>query len=301
MTSNASGGGGTEQQPGQGASPLPPSPQSPSPSPGGASVTRQDLPISPRPAAPEPQNVEPPQPAGQGTPAAGGTPAGQDAQAPPGPQGGQGAQGGGVTRVERPEQAEPSPPSSPSPPSPPSPQPAPGVSSGEYWHRYHLPVGVFLIAFGVTGLLGTLIGWRSRHHEIADYLDATVGLGAGAATPLLIWIKLVELLLTLTVLAGVLRRRDVWFLPALIGWIAGFSFFCVLDVWAGKTGRLAEHGIYVLAFGLLLFFSYALGVKVRVGRVPVRAAGGKASAPTNLSRTQEIALAALNRWQRGAS
>lgn len=142
------------------------------------------------------------------------------------------------------------------------------------------------------------IGWNDHHKEIANYLARTVGLGASPATPLLIVIKLVELLLVLITLAGVLRRKDVWFLPALLGWMAGFAAFCVLDLWAGFMGRLLEHVVYLMAFTMLLLMSYALSVKVRVGR-PVQPTGtGDVPAPKNLTRTQEMALSAVNRWQR---
>jgi hypothetical protein len=148
-------------------------------------------------------------------------------------------------------------------------------------------------------MLGTLIGWGEHRRDIANYLAETTGAGAGAATPLLVVVKVVELLLLLTALAGLLRRRDVWMLPALLGWMAGFAVFCVLDLWAGLFGRLAEHVLYLLVLAALLAMSYTLSIKVRMGR-PSRLRGDAGGpAPKSLTRTQEMALAAINRWQRG--
>ena len=179
-------------------------------------------------------------------------------------------------------------------------EPAPGGKPDANWHRFHYPIGVFLVAYGVAGVLLLVIGWDGRRQEMAAYLAKTIGLGI--ATPALITIKVVEVLLTLLALAGLLRRRDVWYLPALFGWIGGFAIFCVLDVWSGRFGGLAEHLLYLLGFVVLLAVSFALGVKVRVARAergpiaadPDRAAAGRMP----LTRTQEMALAALNRWQR---
>lgn len=190
-------------------------------------------------------------------------------------------------------------PAAPAAPAVPGPAPAPDRD----WHRYHLAVGVFLLGYGCTRLLGTLFGWHHHERQIAGYLDDTIGLGPGAAAPVLIAVKLLQLLLTLIVLAGVLRRKDVWYLPALTGWIAGFAGFCVLDLWAGRLGRLIEHGVLLAGFTALLIISYGLSVRVRVARGAADRSVARTGTPgpTGLSRTQEIALAALNRWQRGGS
>ena len=198
-------------------------------------------------------------------------------------------------------------------------QPAPAAAAAPAagWHRFHYTVGIFLVAYGAAGLALLAIGWSARHDEMATYLDKTVGFGI--ATPALIATKIVEALLTLLALAGLLRRRDVWYLPALLGWVAGFAAFCVLDVWSGRYVGLAEHAVYLLGFLVLLAASFAFGVKARVLRAHADAAhqaegahpadvGGQAApgAPgrpvsgtrMRLTRTQEMALAALNRWQR---
>jgi hypothetical protein len=166
------------------------------------------------------------------------------------------------------------------------------------WHRYHYPVGIFLTLYGLTGLLSVMIGWSDHRAEIANYLTKTAGLDARSATPVLIGLHVVEALLVLITLTGLLRRRDVWFLPAIFGWMAGFAGFCVLDIWAGTMGLLAEHALYLVGFTAVLLVSYALGVKARVNPVPPPGRAGNELAPRNLSRTQEFALSTLNRWQR---
>ncbi|GAA2091390.1 hypothetical protein GCM10009780_35300 [Actinomadura alba] len=183
----------------------------------------------------------------------------------------------------------------------PSPPPlAPPERQRPGWHRHHYPIGVFLLTFGLTGLLSSLIGWDDRRSDIAGYLTETAGLGTGLATPVLILVKTVQLLLFVAVLGGMLRRKDVWLLPALVGWMIGFAVFCVLDVWAGFMGRLVEHLVSLLVLTLLLFVSYTLSVKVRIGRAAPPAPPQAGEPPArNLTRTQEMALAALSRWQRG--
>jgi hypothetical protein len=215
-------------------------------------------------------------------------------------------------------------------------------AGGQNWHRFHYPIGAFLVAYGFAGFVTALIGWGERREELAGYI------GTGLATPVLAAVKMVELVLVVLVLAGVVRRRDVWFLPALTGWLVGFGVFALLDVVKGKWGGLLEHAVYLAAFALLLFLSYGLSVKARVGRaarpdpaqpgqpvpgppmpgqpMPGQAVAGEplpgkpvagqpvpgdAAAPPPvpgpapvpgppLTRTQEFALATLNRWQEAA-
>jgi hypothetical protein len=177
------------------------------------------------------------------------------------------------------------------------PHPATPRAPTGLWHRLHLPIGVFLLAYGLTNLLGTVLRWSHHRTDLAGLLDATIG-GGGGAGPILIVLHLVEVLLTVVAGAGLLRRRSVWYLPALLGWMAGFGAFTVLDLWAGEFGRLVEHAAYFGGFTLLLVLSYALGVKAAVGRRTPPPAG---SAPDNgqqLTRTQELALAAISNWQR---
>lgn len=156
-----------------------------------------------------------------------------------------------------------------------------------HWHRLHYPVGVFLIAYGLAGTVAAALAWSDRRDQVASYLDS------GVAGTVLAGVKGLELLLVVITIAGLLRRRDVWFLPALAGWMAGFGVLSVLDVLRGKWGGLAEHFAYLLMFGVLLFVSYGLGVKARLDA----RAGGPGDGG-GLSRTQELALAALNRIPR---
>ncbi|MGI5168266.1 hypothetical protein ACQEU3_28345 [Spirillospora sp. CA-253888] len=170
---------------------------------------------------------------------------------------------------------------------------------GANWHRWHYPIGAFLACYGLTSLVTTAIDWAALRAELGGYL------GSGAAVPALVLIKVVQVLLVLITLAGMVRRRDVWFLPALFGWAAGFGAFMVLDVVKGKWAGLLEHGAYLAGFAVLLFLSYGFSVKARVGRAapaaPEAAAPQPDAAPrpSGLTRTQEFALAALSRWQRG--
>ncbi|WP_106398137.1 hypothetical protein [Actinocorallia populi] len=192
-----------------------------------------------------------------------------------------------------------------------APPPAPSAPAGGAWHRQHYAIGVFLVLYGLTNLATGLLGFGNRKLEAAVYF------GDGLATPVLIAVKCAEALLLAVTAAGLVRRRDLWFLPALLAWVAGFAVLCVLDIVKGEFLTLAEHAVYTLVFGFLLFLSYALSTKVRATRAqapgapgqqaPPAAPGAPAPAgapqqggppPAGLSRTQEIALNTLNRWQR---
>jgi hypothetical protein len=140
---------------------------------------------------------------------------------------------------------------------------------------------VFLVTYGVTGMLGTIIRMSGHRREIAQYLAGTVGAGATAATALLVAVKTAELLLTLAALTGLLRRADVWLLPALSGWTAGFGVFCALDLWAGFTGGLVEHVLFLLVFAVLLRASYVLSRTARERPAPPM---GPSHVPGDLTR-----------------
>lgn len=158
--------------------------------------------------------------------------------------------------------------------------------SSAHWHRLHYPVGVFLIAYGLASMLAAALSWSDRRDQVASYLDD------GVASNVLMGVKALELLLVLVTVVGLARRKDVWFLPPLACWMAGFGVLAVLDVLRGKWGGLAEHAGYLVLFGILLFVSYGLGVKARID------GGGGPGDGGNLTRTQELALAALNRIPR---
>ncbi|MBW8483685.1 hypothetical protein [Actinomadura parmotrematis] len=156
---------------------------------------------------------------------------------------------------------EPSPEAAPAPAPPADPAGAPGD-----WHRMHFPVGAFLTAFGVTALAVTALDWNAHRADMAVYV------GQGAAAAGLAAVKLVQVLLLAATAMSLLRRRDVWFLPALAAWTAGYGVFAVLDAVKGRWLPLAEHLGYTAGFGVLLFVSYGLSVKARV-------ASRKAAAP----------------------
>jgi hypothetical protein len=214
----------------------------------------------------------------------------------------------------------------PVPPTPPGPaRAAPTARRGRNWHRFHYPVGVFLVAYGVTGLVTGALGWDDRREELARYI------GDGLATPGLVAVKAVQALLVVVTVAGLVRRRDVWFLPALAGWTAGFGVFTLLDIFKGNWSGLLEHLVFLAGLGLLLFLSYGLSVRARIGRAAVQPPppapappGPGASVPPGLgaptpqapamapappmaahvpdparglTRTQEFALNAVNRLQ----
>ncbi|WP_329519949.1 hypothetical protein [Spirillospora sp. NBC_01491] len=178
------------------------------------------------------------------------------------------------------------------PPAPPARAPSVRTGGGgSTWHRLHLPIGAFLIAYGVTVLLTAALTWGDRRAELEDYFSS------GAAGPALMLVKAAEALLVLAALAAVLRRRDVWLVPPLAGWMAGFAMFSVLDVLGGDLTRLLEHCAYLVGFVALLFLAYGLSAKVQVARA---APGPGGTGPGGgLTRTQEFALSAISRLQRG--
>ncbi|MFA1539375.1 hypothetical protein [Actinomadura monticuli] len=158
------------------------------------------------------------------------------------------------------------------------------------WHRFHYAVGVFIVAYGVAGLVGAVLLWGDRQDEIEGYF------GSGPAAGVLVLVKAVEALLVLSAAAGVLLRRDVLFVPPLAGWMAGFAMFAVLDVFKGRWGGLIEHLVYLAAFVVLLFLSYGLSAKAQLAGTPANAEPGSSPVgPRGLTRTQEFALQAINR------
>lgn len=166
--------------------------------------------------------------------------------------------------------------------------------AGRTWHRFHYAVGVFLVVYGVTGLAGAAVLWGDRRDEVENYF------GSGPAGSILIAAKAVEALLVLVTVAALVRRRDMWFVPPLAGWMAGFAMFSVLDVLKGRWGGLLEHLVYLAGFVVLLFLSYGLSAKAQLLRAKeARAAGsGEGAGQGRLTRTQEFALSAINRLPR---
>jgi hypothetical protein len=157
------------------------------------------------------------------------------------------------------------------------------------WHRFHYAVGVFLIAYGVTGLASAVLLWDDRRDEIDAYF------GSGPVTAVLVLVKLVEAALLLCAVAGVALRRDLLFVPPLAGWMAGFAMFAVLDVFTARWGGLLQHLLYLAGFVALLFLSYGLSAKAQLAAARREAPPGSPRGPNGLTRTQEFALQAINR------
>lgn len=179
-------------------------------------------------------------------------------------------------------------------------QPPPTLQRPRSWHRMHTPVGVFLVVFGLGTSVNAAYRWSDHRAELSDLLNGTLTSLADSAAGLLVAAHVVEVLLVVVALAGLARRRSVWFLPTILGWMVGFGVFAGLNVWAGNTARSVEQVAYLGGFTILLFLSYALGVKARVDQRQASADAAAAAAYHNqpLTRTQEMALAALNSWHR---
>ncbi|WP_030164096.1 hypothetical protein [Spirillospora albida] len=162
---------------------------------------------------------------------------------------------------------------------------------GAHWHRYHYAVGVFLAAYGVTVLAGSALRWDDRREEMEIYFS-------GSAGTLLLVVKAFEALLLLCAAAALALRRDVLLVPPLAGWMAGFAMFAVLDVFAARWGGLVEHLCYLAGFVVLLFLSYGFSAMAQAAGAAGGAAPGSGPGTGRLTRTQELALAAMNRLPR---
>lgn len=165
-------------------------------------------------------------------------------------------------------------------------RPAPGLST---WHRLHYAVGVFLVAYGGTGLLSAVLLWNDRQDEIEGYF------GSVPATAVLTFVKVVELALVASAAAGLVLRRDMLFVPPMAGWMAGFAMFAVLDVFTARWDGLIEHLLYLAAFVVLLFLSYGLSAKAQLAGAAKAGGDGAPGDGPRLTRTQEFALQAINR------
>ncbi|WP_018655180.1 hypothetical protein [Actinomadura flavalba] len=192
--------------------------------------------------------------------------------------------GGTSPEWTRPDQPLPRP-QGEAPTFPDAPAGPPPAARPENWHRFHYPVGAFLVAFGVTSVAATGLAWSDRRAALADVV------GAGLALPLLGLATAVQVLLVAAAVVALVRRRDFWFLPALALWTVGYGVFTAFSAINGEWGTLAVRVLYVLGFALLLALAYSLSVKARVGE----RRGPAAPASPRLTRTQEMALAALQR------
>lgn len=157
------------------------------------------------------------------------------------------------------------------------------------WHRLHYAVGVFLIAYGMTGLVSAVLLWGDRQDEIEGYF------GSVPAATVLTGVKVIELALVASAVAGVALRRDMLFVPPMAGWMAGFAMFAVLDVFTARWSGLIEHLLYLAAFVVLLFLSYGLSAKAQLAGAPKDDGDALSDSGRRLTRTQEFALQAINR------
>jgi hypothetical protein len=128
----------------------------------------------------------------------------------------------------------------------------PVLDGGAAWSRMFLPIGVFLALFGVLNFAELPLGWKDRQQQVGRYLDATLELGADWVMPVIWLAKLVELALGLVAVAAVLRRSTRWLAAAVVGWLAWFTLFTVMDVWAADRVELQEHTVYFVMFAVLL-------------------------------------------------
>jgi len=123
---------------------------------------------------------------------------------------------------------------------------------GDGWPRIFVPIGVFLAVFGVLNFAELPLAWKDRGGQITRYLDATVGLGPDWVTPTLWLAKGVELALGLVAIYALVRRSTGWLAAAVVGWMAWFTLFTAMDVWAADRAELQEHTVYFVMFSVLL-------------------------------------------------
>jgi hypothetical protein len=127
-----------------------------------------------------------------------------------------------------------------------------------------VPIGIFLAIFGVLNFAELPLGWKDRHAQISRYLDATVGLGADWVMPVLWLAKGTELILGLIAIVALARRSVRWLAAAVVGWMAWFTAFSVMDVWAADRIELQEHTVYFAMFTVLLTVIFVVSAAGRV-------------------------------------
>ncbi|WP_170232228.1 hypothetical protein [Saccharothrix saharensis] len=123
---------------------------------------------------------------------------------------------------------------------------------GVRWSRLFTPIGVFLALFGLLNFAELPLGWKDRQQQVGRYLDATLDLGPDWVLPVIWLAKLVELVLGVIAGAAVVRRSAKWLAAAVLGWLAWFTAFSAMDVWAADRAELQEHTVYFVMFAVLL-------------------------------------------------
>jgi hypothetical protein len=120
--------------------------------------------------------------------------------------------------------------------------------------RLRAPVGAFVIVYGVAKLAG-LIDWPRLHRDAV----AMLGLGSGTVTVLLVASTAVELALTAGAVLALVRADDRLLAAAVAGWTADLAALTIAAAVGGDLGRVVEHGIAFVAFGVLLAALYLYG------------------------------------------
>jgi hypothetical protein len=138
------------------------------------------------------------------------------------------------------------------------------VGGSARWSRLFLPIGVFLALFGVLNFAELPLGWKDRQQQVGRYLDATLDLGVDWVMPVIWLAKLVELGLGLVAVVAVLRRSTPWLNAAVVGWLAWFTAFTAMDVWAADRAELQEHTVYFVMFAVLLGLVFVVSAVERV-------------------------------------
>lgn len=138
------------------------------------------------------------------------------------------------------------------------------VGGNARWSRLFLPIGVFLALFGVLNFAELPLGWKDRQQQVGRYLDATLDLGVDWVAPVIWLAKLVELGLGLVAVVAVLRRSTGWLNAAVVGWLAWFTAFTAMDVWAADRAELQEHTVYFVMFAVLLGLVFVVSAVERV-------------------------------------
>ncbi|XVV01755.1 hypothetical protein ACQPW3_30795 [Actinosynnema sp. CA-248983] len=131
------------------------------------------------------------------------------------------------------------------------------------WSRLFVPVALFLAAFGLLNFAELPFGWKDRRQQFGRYLEATLDLGPDWIMPVLWLVKLGELTLGLIAVVALTRRSTRWLAAAVIGWMAVFTAFSVMDIWAADRVELQEHTVYFVMFTVLLVLLFAVSAAER--------------------------------------
>ncbi|MCP3757043.1 hypothetical protein [Streptomyces sp. TBY4] len=65
-------------------------------------------------------------------------------------------------------------------------------------------------------------------------------------------------------LVALLRKNAMLLICVIAGWMAQFTFFAAMDVWAADRGELQEHTVYFVVFTQLLATVLVIALAARV-------------------------------------